>query len=305
MSGIYAADGAINVTVVDGSAYTGLYAADGSWNVVINDGTSTYMGVMHGCGAFNVAISPGTRVGRYAPNGSLYGTTDSTEHSGAIYMFGLGAVITLSASTQAEGTSTNTTIGTFSVINGSGVYTFTETLDADNVFTISGSSLKNSAVFNFEAAPTHLITVQADNSVDTPITRVFTIHVTDVASPTITTASTASVAENATLSISLTSDQTVTWSIVGGADQGDFEISGTTLRWASNGTQNYEAPADADLDNVYVVTVRATNAATSDTTNKIISVTVTDVAIEDSFELREDGSFILREDGFRVTRETF
>lgn len=53
MAGLYAANGSINVTVVDGSTYTGLYAPDGSWNVVQVDGT-TAVGAYHACGALNV-----------------------------------------------------------------------------------------------------------------------------------------------------------------------------------------------------------------------------------------------------------
>jgi hypothetical protein len=68
----------------------------------------------------------------------------------------------------------------------------------------------------------------------------------------------------------------VTWSIVGGADQARFEISGTTLRWASNGTKDFETPNDADTNNTYVVTVRATDTV-GNTTDKTITVTVTDV----------------------------
>lgn len=51
--GLYATDGSINVSIVDGSTRTGLYATDGSWNVVKNDG-STWCGLYHPCGAFNV-----------------------------------------------------------------------------------------------------------------------------------------------------------------------------------------------------------------------------------------------------------
>lgn len=99
----------------------------------------------------------------------------------------------------------------------------------------------------------------------------------DVTAPTITSTNTASVAENATLSKSLTANETVTWSITGGADAARFEISGSTLRWASNGTKDFEAPDDANADNVYVVQVTATDAALN-ATNQTISVTVTNVA---------------------------
>lgn len=99
----------------------------------------------------------------------------------------------------------------------------------------------------------------------------------DTTAPTITSASSTSVNENSNLAFSLTADETVTWSIVSGTDQAQCEISGSTLRWAGNGTKNYEAPTDADANNVYVVTVRATDAS-SNTSDQTISVTVLDVA---------------------------
>jgi len=105
----------------------------------------------------------------------------------------------------------------------------------------------------------------------------FIVQALDTTPPTITSSSTVSVAENATLSHSLTADESVSWSIVGGADQSKFELSGSTLRWASNGTKDYESPDDANTDNAYVVTVRATDLA-SNTTDQTITVTVTDVA---------------------------
>jgi hypothetical protein len=101
-------------------------------------------------------------------------------------------------------------------------------------------------------------------------------HKVDTTAPTISTASTANNAENSALAITLAADETATWSIVGGADQARFEISGTTLRWASNGTKDFESPNDADANNTYIVTVRATDVA-GNTTDKTITVTVTDV----------------------------
>lgn len=99
--------------------------------------------------------------------------------------------------------------------------------------------------------------------------------ITDALAPTVTSSASASVAENAALAHALTADESVTWSIVGGADQAQFELSGSTLRWAANGTQNFEAPADANTDNAYIVTVRATDAALN-TADQTITVTVTD-----------------------------
>jgi VCBS repeat-containing protein len=93
---------------------------------------------------------------------------------------------------------------------------------------------------------------------------------------TITSSSTVSVAENSVLAHSLTANETVTWSILAGGDGAKFELSSSTLRWASNGTKNYESPDDANTDNVYSVTVRATDSG-ANTTDQTISVTVTNV----------------------------
>jgi hypothetical protein len=97
----------------------------------------------------------------------------------------------------------------------------------------------------------------------------------DTIAPTITSANSASVQENLALSHSLTANESVSWSIVGGADQADFEISGSTLRWTGNGTKDFEAPDDADANNTYIVDVRATDLA-SNTTDQTITITVTD-----------------------------
>lgn len=72
MSGYYAADGSMNVTVVNGLSNVGIYAADGSINVILSPG-GTNVGAYHPCGAWYVSIVPaGTWVPARAPDGSLY-----------------------------------------------------------------------------------------------------------------------------------------------------------------------------------------------------------------------------------------
>jgi hypothetical protein len=106
----------------------------------------------------------------------------------------------------------------------------------------------------------------------------------DSTAPVVTSAASASVEENATLSFALTASEPVTWAITGGADAAQFEISGSTLRWAANGTQDYESPSDANIDNAYIVQVTATDLA-GNIANKTITITVTDVAEGDALEL--------------------
>lgn len=70
MAGLYASDGSLNVSVVDGSSLTGLYAVDGSINVVVAPGGS-YVGAYHACGAWYVTVVTSGVVGYYAADGSM------------------------------------------------------------------------------------------------------------------------------------------------------------------------------------------------------------------------------------------
>ena len=67
-----------------------------------------------------------------------------------------------------------------------------------------------------------------------------------------------------------TGDAVTTWTLEG-ADAGDFTIPGGMLRFMSS--PNYEMPMDADTNNVYMVTVKASDSTNMDT--KAVTVTVT------------------------------
>lgn len=69
--GVYADDGSINVTVVDGTDFTGFYAADSSWNVILAPG-DTFVGAQAPCGALYVTIGDGSTTEAQAPDGSAY-----------------------------------------------------------------------------------------------------------------------------------------------------------------------------------------------------------------------------------------
>ena len=71
----------------------------------------------------------------------------------------------------------------------------------------------------------------------------------------------------------------VTWSL-SGTDRGDFSISANGVLTFRN-LPNFEAPADANRNNEYLVTVRANDGATTGTT--AVKVTVTDVNEPPSF----------------------
>jgi len=105
-------------------------------------------------------------------------------------------------------------------------------------------------------------------------------NLTPVGTPTITSAAAVSVNENATLAHTLTANEVVTWANVGGADTGMVEIaSGNIVRWTGDTTRNFESPADANTDNVYLITIRATDTDGNPRTQNL-SITVLDVGDE-------------------------
>lgn len=91
-----------------------------------------------------------------------------------------GLSLQLSASSIAEDAASGATVGVLSVTNGSGSYTYSITADPDSKFDIDGDELITDAALDYETATSHSVTVEADNGVDDPISRVFTITVTDV-----------------------------------------------------------------------------------------------------------------------------
>lgn len=71
MAGIYAADGTINVTVVDGTSRVNTYAADGSLNVQVSPGTG-WVGIFAPCGALYITPYEGAGpTTYYAADGSV------------------------------------------------------------------------------------------------------------------------------------------------------------------------------------------------------------------------------------------
>ena len=106
----------------------------------------------------------------------------------------------------------------------------------------------------------------------------------DTTAPTITgpgaatgSTSSVSIAENTTAVHTFTADESVTWSLNGGADVARFSINSSTGALAFLAAPNFESPTDADTNNTYVVGVRATDAA-SNATTQTVTVTVTDAA---------------------------
>ncbi len=142
--------------------------------------------------------------------------------------------------------------------------------------TTGAITVANSAALDFETTPSFTLTVTASDGTlsDTAAITVNLINLNENA-PSITSdggaASAAlNVAENSTAVTTVTAtdadlpSQTLSYSIVGGADAGLFTIDPTngTLRFIA--APNFEAPGDAGADNVYDVTVQASDGTLSD-----------------------------------------
>ena len=112
-------------------------------------------------------------------------------------------------------------------------------------------------------------------------TKAVAITVTNVnEAPTVTSAATASVAENATGTVYTAAatdpdaGTTLTYSL-SGTDASLFDINATTGAITFKSAPNYEAPTDAGANNVYNVTVGASDGTI--TTTKAVAITVTNV----------------------------
>lgn len=179
---VYHQSGAILVTVSDGIGWKGVHAPDGSLYVTNAPG-GTYVGRYAPDGSIYVTLSPGTGpVGIHAPDGSMY-INQTGAQDGSLYVFGYGATLTLSSTSITEDSSIGDLVGLLSVTNGSGTYAFTITLDPDSKFVLDvgdDTRLELEDTLDYETATSHSVTISADNGVDTPITRTFTITVLDV-----------------------------------------------------------------------------------------------------------------------------
>ncbi|HYH07456.1 MAG TPA: cadherin domain-containing protein [Thermoanaerobaculia bacterium] len=138
---------------------------------------------------------------------------------------------------------------------------------------------------NFEAPAdsdldnVYTVQVTANDGVNS-VNQTVTVTVTNAdEAPEFATANTASVPENTTAVVTLSATDpeglAVTYSLTGGADQADFAVNGTTGALTFNPAPNFEAPADADTNNDYVVQVTATDGVNP--VNLTITVTVTNV----------------------------
>ena len=94
-----------------------------------------------------------------------------------------GPALKLTPQSVDEDANVGDLVGLLSVIRGGGVYTYSITSDPDSKFSIDGNRLELADTVDFATAASHSVTIEADNGVEPPLTRTFTIRVNDVFEP--------------------------------------------------------------------------------------------------------------------------
>ena len=207
--------------------------------------------------------------------------------------FAIGAVTDVNASANAV--SENAAIGTPVGITASAVdadatnSNITYTLDnsAGGRFAIDGATgiVTVAGAIDREVAPSHAIVVRAASADGSFSTQAFTVTVNPLNdnSPVITSdgggaSASINVAENTSAVTTVSASdadlpaQTLSYSIVGGADQALFNIDAGTGALSFASAPDFESPSDSGANNVYDVTVQASDGSLS--TTQAISVTV-------------------------------
>jgi hypothetical protein len=290
-------------------------SSGGAGGVATGDGGSGGNGSAAGGGAGGSGVVPGGGGGGGGMTGGTHGNGARGEIIITYSVDDTTAPVITSSNTVAVSENANLSHG----LTADESVTWAITGGADAAwFEISGSTLRwlNNGTKDFEFPDdadlnnTYVVQIRARDTSNNDSYQTVTVTVTDVVEggeditpPTITSASTVNVAENATLSHALTADEAVNWGIVAGADSAKFEIAGSTLRWLNNGTKDFEAPDDQDSNNTYVVQVVAQDTSFNES-YQVITVTVTDVAegggdttpptitSPDSLSVQENASFI-------------
>ena len=96
--------------------------------------------------------------------------------------------------------------------------------------------------------------------------------------------STKSVDENTTSVYTFSANETVTWSLNGGADSSLFSINSSSGALSFASAPDYESPNDSDSNNTYVVVVRATDSS-SNSSDQTLTISVSDVDDNPTYSL--------------------
>ncbi|MGL4542986.1 MAG: cadherin domain-containing protein, partial [Polymorphobacter sp.] len=197
-----------------------------------------------------------------------------------------GAVLatTLVDENAAVGTLVGTVVGSDPDAGDTLTYSLTD--DAGGRFVIDSASgaltVAAGAAIDYEAAASHAIGVRVSDAAGAFSDFAFTISVgnrNDVA-PVFSSAATFAMAENATVVGTVVAADpealgSISYALTGGADAALFSIDAATGALAFVAAPNFELPGDAGADNIYDVTVTASDGGGS--TGQALAISVGDL----------------------------
>ncbi len=180
--------------------------------------------------------------------------------------------------------SLGTIIGNLTVTNSGDSDITLFTLSGDNkddfeIDTQGAISVKNQ--LNYITKPTYNLTTTAINEAghSNEATITITILEPDTTSPVFTSTNSKNISENTTtvLTATATDASEITYSLSDSADSSKFELNSTSGILTLKTPADFENPADANSDNIYEVTLQATDSS-QNSTSKDVNITITDIA---------------------------
>ncbi|HEY9218662.1 MAG TPA: hypothetical protein VIO94_11470 [Phenylobacterium sp.] len=187
---------------------------------------------------------------------------------------GVAAVTTLGASEAVTWTITGgADAGKFGIDGATGALTFLAApdydvpgdADANNIYLLVATATDGAGNTGAQTVAVTVLDLDENNPV-----------ITGPSGAAGSATSAVSVNEGVTTVTTLSANEAVSWSITGGADAARFAIDGATGALTFNATTDFEAPADSDANNVYLLVVKATDGA-SNVSAQTVSVTVLDL----------------------------
>ncbi len=114
----------------------------------------------------------------------------------------------------------------------------------------------------------------ADYGTEITAEQISSLGLSSNTAPVITSAASFTINENTTAvtTVTATDDGLLTYSIIGGADQALFTINSVTGALAFITAPDFDAPTDSNADNVYEVTVQASDGELTDTQTILVTV---------------------------------
>ena len=149
----------------------------------------------------------------------------------------------------------------YTAINTSISFAAGETSKTFSVSTTDDSSSESNETFTLTITASNSDTVPAQiTDGNATITIDEAARVTGPSGSAGDSSSSKSINENTTAVHTFSANETVTWSLNGGADASKFAINTATGALTFSSAPNYESPTDSDSGNNYVVVVRATDS---------------------------------------------